>query len=122
METPFQKYNKMLARRSARIGLEVLHFFIWIALIVAVFTCQENEIPDLLVCLLAIPLMWHVCAGCPLTLLEDHICPSSGASGRSRPAMLVRRWTGLSLYGWDCMLASLTFMLLAVSFLRFLRA
>ena len=123
-------YDKEMARadacaRATRALVETVHTTLWLFLCLGVFVVRGKALYVLLGMILMIPLGWWIYRDCPMTVLENWVCPLEANErilfgSRNRLGTQIRLRLGLSVLEWDCVLMSLTYVLLFSCYLRIL--
>ena len=107
----------------SRVCVEGLHALLWMFLIIAAvcFPTSKLLIPVLL--LAAIPTGWIAAGACPLSLLENYLCPIHTSdkcisNDRNRAGAKIRKYLHMNLETWDSLLLYLICLLAVVYAVR----
>ena len=109
----------------SRVCVELLHAIFWIFLITAAFACPSSLLWLPIIFLVAIPVGWTAAGACPISLLENYLCPmrSPGdtiTTKRNRAGVTIRKHLRIDLKTWDSLLLYLTCLLAVVYGVRVL--
>jgi len=103
----------------SRVCLEGFHAIFWIFLIGAALACPSSLLWLPILFLAAIPVGWTAAGACPISLLENYLCPISYsgdtiATNRNRAGVTIRKHLRIDLKTWDSLLLYLTCLLAVV--------
>lgn len=107
----------------SRVLVEGQHALFWLFLVIAAVSFPASKLLFPVIFLAAVPIGWKAAGACPLSLLENYLCPirapdNRAENVRNRAGAKIREYLHMNLKTWDLLLFYLTCLLAIVYAVR----